>query len=91
MGFIEPILIMFPAKKSYGIAERRLLPIILSWASTVHKMQGSTVDYAVVNLGPKLFVEGQAYVALSRVRSLVGLRIEQLRCKKLTGLNQAIV
>ena len=82
---VSPISIQFPAKNSYGTAERRMLPIILSWASTVHKMQGSTVDYAVIYLGPKLFKEGQAYVALSRVRSLEGLRIVELDCTKIIG------
>jgi len=77
--------VQFPAKFNFGTIERRMLPMVLSWASTVHKMQGSTVDNAVVYLGSHLFKEGQAYVALSRVRSLEGLAIEELDCRKLTG------
>ena len=82
---IKPISIQFPAKYSYGTAERRMLLLILSWASTVHKMQGRTVDHAVIYLGSRLFAAGQAYVALSRSRSLDGIRIEDLDCSKLTG------
>lgn len=82
---IQPKAIQFPAKFNHGTVERRMLPIVLSWASTVHKMQGTTVDHAVIYLGPKLFAAGQAYVALSRVRSLAGLQIEELDCSKLTS------
>lgn len=35
---ISPIAVQFPAKHSYGTAERRMLPLVLSWASTAHKM-----------------------------------------------------
>jgi hypothetical protein len=69
----------------FAQAERRMLPLILCWGCTVHKMQGTRVCTAVVNLGSKLFAPGQAYVALSRVRSLNGLRLDELDCGKLTN------
>jgi len=56
--------------KRVGVSQ---IPLIYSWAITIHKAQGLTLENAIIDIGSNIFAYGQTYVALSRVKSLGGL------------------
>ena len=53
------------------------------WAATIHKVQGLSLDAAVIDLGPSMFEDGMAYVALSGVRTLHGVPLLDLVSSKI--------
>lgn len=62
---------------------RLQIPLRIAYAITIHKSQGASIDSAIVDIGKSTFEYGQAYVALSRVRSLDGLHIFALDLSKI--------
>ncbi len=63
-----------------------MLPIILAWAVTIHKMLGITLHKAVLDL-TGCFGNGMEYVAISRLKTLDGLAISNLDIKRLNANN----
>jgi ATP-dependent exoDNAse (exonuclease V) alpha subunit len=57
---------------------RLQFPIIPAFGLTVHKAQGKTLNFMMLDLNKSYFAPGQAYVALSRIANVENLVIRKL-------------
>jgi ATP-dependent exoDNAse (exonuclease V) alpha subunit len=65
-------------------------PFILAYALSIHKVQGCTLDYAIIDIGHSVFEENMSYVALSRVRNLEGLFLQNFQPYKIIPSKEAL-
>ena len=88
---IQPIKHRIKVKGMNCIVMREQYPLILAWAVTVHRVQGMTLSTNVfVYLDGTFFANGQAYVALSRVKTFTQLHLLSFDPTKAIKVSQCV-
>ena len=59
------------------------IPLMLAYSVTCHKIQGTTLDSAVLDI-EDAFCDHQVYISLSRLKSLDGMYLKSFDSKKIT-------
>lgn len=62
---------------------KKQIPLILSWAITIHKAQGMSLELVKTDIGSTIFEYGQAYVVLSRIKNINGLSLININYDKI--------
>lgn len=88
-GIIREISPQYWQSEEYPTIAISQIPLCLSWALTIHKIQGATLPMADMDIGRNVFEYGQTYVALSRVKSLDGLYLSGFSPKNIRA-NQIV-
>ena len=71
--------------------QRHQFAVSLSYAITIHKAQGLSLECAIIDLGKSTFGSGMAYVALLRVRTLSKLFLLDLSTNRFESDRRAII
>ena len=88
---IQPIKHRIKVKGMNCIVMREQYSLILAWAVTVHRVQGMTLSTNVfVYLDGTFFANGQAYVALSRVKTFTQLHLLSFDPTKAIKVSQCV-
>ena len=87
---ITPVEVQFSPNDNNLTVTRKQFPLKLCWASTFHKVQGSTVNRIAISLEKGLRA-GQAYVALSRSKTLDGIYVKKFSEKQIKADDDVVL
>ena len=80
--------IVFEWHNSLKTLSQQQIPLLLSYAMTIHKSQGQTMRKAVVDIGNIEMAAGCTFVTLSRLKNLSGLIIIPMSFERLQAIGK---